>query len=280
MRCPSEAAYPQSSPPRCCPCRRGKLVVHCLMRAAMILKSHPRSDAVSRFAPVSIGFQMHFLIFDRAPQPVDENVVHETTASVHRNRDAHGLEPVMSVMALSSTTAMNEPIARRLTFSHCLRCARLLPAISSATISSQYMSRFVVGFFQNVALSPFARSSVLREWRGEQSEREYRSRPALLERVASSTKSRYARPRSCPDVRSMLLLCCGSQFVSPKKRENWAEKEATWNYLLFLKPLTAGPARSLGALGGTRTPTILLTATSRQRVYQFRHERLGRPPRD
>jgi hypothetical protein len=32
---------------------------------------------------------------------------------------------------------------------------------------------------------------------------------------------------------------------------------------------------ALGALGGTRTPTILLTATSRQRVYQFRHERLG-----
>src|SRR6266702_2754122 len=31
----------------------------------------------------------------------------------------------------------------------------------------------------------------------------------------------------------------------------------------------------LGALGGTRTPTILLTATSRQRVYQFRHERFG-----
>src|ERR1700716_1120523 len=31
-----------------------------------------------------------------------------------------------------------------------------------------------------------------------------------------------------------------------------------------------------GALGGTRTPTILLTATSRQRVYQFRHERFCR----
>src|SRR4051812_4066762 len=28
-----------------------------------------------------------------------------------------------------------------------------------------------------------------------------------------------------------------------------------------------------GALGGTRTPTLLRTATSRQRVYQFRHER-------
>src|SRR3981081_1626277 len=35
-----------------------------------------------------------------------------------------------------------------------------------------------------------------------------------------------------------------------------------------------------GALGGTRTPTILLTATSRQRVYQFRHERFKRSARD
>src|SRR5581483_7548079 len=33
--------------------------------------------------------------------------------------------------------------------------------------------------------------------------------------------------------------------------------------------------RGYGALGGTRTPTMLLTATSRQRVYQFRHERDG-----
>src|SRR5882762_6718756 len=36
---------------------------------------------------------MHFLVFDRAPQPFDENIVHETTASVHRNRDARSLEP-------------------------------------------------------------------------------------------------------------------------------------------------------------------------------------------
>src|SRR5271155_3571515 len=36
---------------------------------------------------------MHFLVFDRAPQPFDENIVHETTASVHRNRDACSLEP-------------------------------------------------------------------------------------------------------------------------------------------------------------------------------------------
>jgi hypothetical protein len=49
-----------------------------------------------------------------------------------------------------------------------------------------------------------------------------------------------------------------------------------FDYLLFLNPLKALLGWSLGALGGTRTPTILLTATSRQRVYQFRHERLGK----
>jgi hypothetical protein len=46
--------------------------------------------------------------------------------------------------------------------------------------------------------------------------------------------------------------------------------------MMHEKGATAGRAfRIGGALGGTRTPTMLLTATSRQRVYQFRHERLG-----
>src|SRR6266404_3499484 len=40
------------------------------------------------------------------------------------------------------------------------------------------------------------------------------------------------------------------------------------------KTFFASMTYAFGALGGTRTPTILLTATSRQRVYQFRHERL------
>ena len=39
------------------------------------------------------------------------------------------------------------------------------------------------------------------------------------------------------------------------------------------------PDFEVGALGGTRTPTLLRTATSRQRVYQFRHERFTDPHR-
>src|SRR6202008_3956549 len=56
-----------------------------------------------------------------------------------------------------------------------------------------------------------------------------------------------------------------------------AKQKEILDYLLFLNPLRALLGWSLGALGGTRTPTMLLTATSRQRVYQFRHERKGVP---
>ena len=56
----------------------------------------------------------------------------------------------------------------------------------------------------------------------------------------------------------------GQGLASPKVRPRLAETTAISTTYF-----------SDGALGGTRTPTILLTATSRQRVYQFRHERLG-----
>jgi len=58
------------------------------MGALKIVKGHPRTDAGPRLTAVSVRFQMHLFILDRAPQAFDENVVHETPAPVHRNRDA------------------------------------------------------------------------------------------------------------------------------------------------------------------------------------------------
>src|SRR5689334_6096887 len=55
----------------------------------------------------------------------------------------------------------------------------------------------------------------------------------------------------------------------PRTRSNNAGFEGSRKYFSYQWLIAHG------ALGGTRTPTILLTATSRQRVYQFRHERLG-----
>jgi hypothetical protein len=68
------------------------LIVHRLMWASKIVKGHPRTYVSPRLAAVGVSFQMYFFIFDRAPQPFDENVIHEPAASVHRNRDASGFK--------------------------------------------------------------------------------------------------------------------------------------------------------------------------------------------
>ena len=56
----------------------------------------------------------------------------------------------------------------------------------------------------------------------------------------------------------------GTSVPAPERKVRAPERKS----LGISKPIFRG-----GALGGTRTPTMLLTATSRQRVYQFRHER-------
>ena len=68
---------------------------------------------------VSMGFQRHFLVFDRTPQPFEENIVHETTASRRRNRDACSLEPSgqrrirARQSALSRCTSLRANVALR-----------------------------------------------------------------------------------------------------------------------------------------------------------------------
>ena len=58
----------------------------------MVVEIHPSADAVSCFVAVGVGFQVNLLIFDRAPQPLDKDVVHEAAASVHRDRDPRRLQ--------------------------------------------------------------------------------------------------------------------------------------------------------------------------------------------
>lgn len=63
---------------------------------------------------------------------------------------------------------------------------------------------------------------------------------------------------SCTD--ECRIVAC-PRLVAPEIRQRTAVKSPTISRM------------RCGALGGTRTPTLLRTATSRQRVYQFRHER-------
>ena len=58
----------------------------------MVVEIHPSAYADPSFVAVGVGFQVNLLIFDRAPQPLDEDVVHEAAASVHRDRDPRRLQ--------------------------------------------------------------------------------------------------------------------------------------------------------------------------------------------
>jgi hypothetical protein len=85
----------------------------------------------------------------------------------------------------------------------------------------------------------------------------------------SSTRRRF-RKCKCP-------IATDSSYVSLKARHmtrfHGGIGSSTFPWVLLVPAIAAKCGG--GALGGTRTPTMLLTATSRQRVYQFRHERLG-----
>ena len=59
-----------------------------LVWAPAIVESEPLRDAGMRFAAVGIVLQIDVLIFERAPQPLDEDVVHAAPASVHRDSNA------------------------------------------------------------------------------------------------------------------------------------------------------------------------------------------------
>src|SRR5450759_5614495 len=84
------------------------------MKATGVVEYHPFADAGARLMAARICFDMHLLVFERAPDPLDENVVHPAASSIHRDADAGSLElaregragelrPLVGVEAVSYT---------------------------------------------------------------------------------------------------------------------------------------------------------------------------------
>ena len=58
------------------------------MGAPAVVEGDPGSDSGTRFASVGIVLEVDVLVLQRAPQPLDEDVVEEATTPVHRDADA------------------------------------------------------------------------------------------------------------------------------------------------------------------------------------------------
>lgn len=58
-----------------------------------IVEGHPGGDAGSGFAAIGVGFEVHLLVLERAPQPLGEDVVEPAATPVHRDADIGSLEP-------------------------------------------------------------------------------------------------------------------------------------------------------------------------------------------
>ena len=111
-----------------------------------------------------------------------------------------------------------------------------------------------------------------------------------LMRVRARRFLRWATPLPSREQAAVSFAGVGSKNAATTTRANPRPRDQTWRISgrafqhslrvttwsrRIAKTFFVSMAYAPGALGGTRTPTILLTATSRQRVYQFRHERLG-----
>src|ERR1035438_2390710 len=67
--------------------RRRRLVGEALVRPFLVVESEILFDPGPCFRHRLVGFQVHLLVFERSPQPLDENVVHAASPSVHADAD-------------------------------------------------------------------------------------------------------------------------------------------------------------------------------------------------
>src|ERR1700722_5249136 len=58
------------------------------MRSTAIVEVEIAAERCACIADAVVGFQIHLLVFDAAPQPLDEHVVPPSAFAVHADRDA------------------------------------------------------------------------------------------------------------------------------------------------------------------------------------------------
>ena len=65
----------------------------------VVVERQPGADPGPRLGHRGIGFDEHLLVLQTAPQPLDEDVVHEPALAIHADLDAVAFEHAGEVMA-------------------------------------------------------------------------------------------------------------------------------------------------------------------------------------
>src|SRR6516165_5959480 len=64
-----------------------RAITQALVLALRVVKVQPGANAGLGFGHCRIGIEVDLLIFETAPQPLDEDVVHASALTVHADRD-------------------------------------------------------------------------------------------------------------------------------------------------------------------------------------------------
>src|SRR5467141_504646 len=64
-----------------------RAIAMALMLALLVVENQPSPDAGLSRGDGAIGMQVNLLVFETAPQPLDEDVVHAAPLAIHANRD-------------------------------------------------------------------------------------------------------------------------------------------------------------------------------------------------
>jgi hypothetical protein len=94
--------------------------------ALLIVKAKPGTDAGLGLGDRRIGVEVNFLVFEAAPQPLDEDVVHAAALAVHADHDAVVLQGAGEIVAGEVAT-----LVRVENFGLAVLCQRLLQSLDA-----------------------------------------------------------------------------------------------------------------------------------------------------
>src|SRR5207245_3978001 len=76
-----------------------RAIAEALMLALLVVEAEPGADASLRLGDAGIGVEVDLLVFEAAPQPLDEDVVHVAALAIHADGDLVALQGAGEVVA-------------------------------------------------------------------------------------------------------------------------------------------------------------------------------------